>query len=188
MLSALALLLGACVGAVFFRVRGGWFGDLWGWPGQASRLAYALAMSAIVVFAGMPWPINSWRLPTLACALPIAWFVGAAAFTSFGAIDGGRNTGPGEGSKFGDFLRNTIRGALYAAPPAALVAVVCGSFGADDRAWASLLMVAGGAMLGIAYELAHRLRPMAEGHPATVYAEFAGGAFLGLGAAASGLF
>ena len=42
-----ALVAGAAVGALAFRVRGGWLGDLWGVPGQSSRLLYAALMAAV---------------------------------------------------------------------------------------------------------------------------------------------
>ncbi len=160
------LLLSAALGALAFRVRGGLVTDrVPGFSGQAQRLIYAGLMAAVVALS---WDGEPWYATVL---LAPAWFAGAAAFGTFGAIDGGRN----EGTRLGDFARNAARGALHALPAAAVLLL----FG---RGWASLLLPAAGLLQGACYELAHRLRPM-PAHPATAYAEWATGACLGTGAA-----
>ena len=182
-MTAIALMVGALLGAASFRARGGWFGDLWKWPGQVSRLAYSVVMAALVFVPGHPWPVGDWRSPAFAALLVGAWFAGAVAFGTFRSIDAGRNA-DGSGGRVRDFVANTVRGTLYALPPAALVAGVCAGFGEPGRAWSAAFLLLGGAMQGLCYEMAHRLRPMPR-HPATVYAEFATGACMGLGAVAA---
>lgn len=173
-----ALIAGAAVGALGFRVRGGWWGDLWGLSGQTSRGVYAALMAAVMLAAGWPWPVGGWRLALLFLALAAAWFAGAVACGTFGAIDAGRN----EHGRARDFAMNSLRGLVYALPAAAALAAFRAVHGDAGGAWWAAALPLAGLLQGPAYELAHTLRPMPH-HPATVYAEFAVGGCLGAGAA-----
>lgn len=178
MFTAAAVMLSACLGAISFRVRGGWLGDLWGVPGQSSRLLYATILAGVVLAAGWPWPVDGWRLALLALALVAAWFAGAVALGTLGAIDSGRN----EHSRPRDFAMNSLRGVVYALPAAIVLAAFRSVHGDAGGAWWAAALPLAGLLQGPAYELAHTLRPMPH-HPATVYAEFAVGGCLGASAA-----
>lgn len=168
----------AVLGAVGFRVRGGWFGDLFGWPGQASRLFYGACMAACSGAALQAWGLLA---PGYWVGLVALWFAGAVAFGTFGAIDAGRN----EGSRLGDFFRNAGRGALYATPPAlGLFGLALFSGGLPDPE-AFALMPIFGLLQGPAYEFAWRRWPLAD--DPTEKAEFMTGAALGLGAGLAAL-
>lgn len=180
--TALALAAGACLGAAAFRIRGGWITERWpGFGGQAQRMVYGAVMACVTVAAGWPWPFAPPFLPVLFAALALAWFTGAAWLGTLGAIDAGRV----DGFRGRDFLWNGLRGVLYATLPAAVVAGVGMACGEPHRGWAALLMLAGGACQGVAYEAAWRLLPM-ERRP-TVLAELLTGGALGSGAVAAGL-
>lgn len=134
----LAVLAGAILGAVAWRVRGGWLGGAVGWGvGSARLVAWALPMGALAALVswGSPW----WLGPA----------VGALAFATstlptFGALDAGRN----EGSILGDAARNLGRGLLTVAPLAALL-WWCGY-----ATWWVMLLA--GAWMAPAYEIAWR--------------------------------
>ncbi len=173
----IAVLLCAGIGAVAFRVRGGLITDRRpGFSGQAQRGIYAALMAVATLAAGWPWPGEARGL-LMFPALVLAWFTGAVAFGTFGAIDAGRN----EGTALRDGLLNAVRGALYALPPALVLLAARAWWGAPW--WPALLLPAAGLLQGACYELAHRLRPMKDGHRTTTYAEWATGACLGTGAA-----
>lgn len=182
MFTVAALVLAAAVGAVAFRIRGGWWGDLWGVSGQASRAIYAVLMAGIVMCSGNPWPVDGWRLALLAVAFAAAWFLGAVVLGTLGAIDAGRR----EGTPLVDGLRNAARGIVYALPAAAVLAAFRAVHGDEHGAWAAGLMLFAGAMQGIMYEAAWRWRPLPRWKP-TEWAEGFTGACLGLGAAAAAL-
>lgn len=178
-----ALIAGAVAGAAAFRVRGGWITDRRpGFSGQLQRLIYAAIMTAVMLAAGWPWPVDGWRLVLLAVTLVAAWFAGAVALGTLGAIDSGRN----EGTRVRDFAMNSLRGLVYALPAAIVLAVFRAAYGDPDGAWWAAALPLAGLLQGPLYDLAHSLRPMPR-HPATVYAEFAVGAALGAGAALAAL-
>lgn len=169
----LLFLPAAAVGALAFRIRGGLITDRApGFSGQLQRLIYAGLMALVTFVSGAPW-VGDW--PTeiaFAAALVAAWFAGAVAFGTFGAIDAGRN----EGSAARDFALNAARGALYALLPALVVGAYRYLF--DSPLWPAALLPALGLAQGAAYEAAWRFARRRQ----TVYAEFATGAFLGAGA------
>jgi len=182
-----ALVAGAAVGALAFRVRGGWLGDLWGVPGQSSRLLYAALMAAVMLGAGWPWPVDGWRLALLFVAFVAAWFIGAVALGTLGSIDSGRNPDKGDGRhpRLRDFAMNSLRGAAYALPAAIVLAVFRAVYGHPDAAWWAAALPLAGLLQGPAYEASWRLRRM-EQRP-TELAEWLTGAALGLGAALAAL-
>lgn len=173
------LLLCSVLGAVAFRVRGGWLGDRWGLPGQASRLIYGAIMALDAVIAGWPWPFGKAALVGFFVCLTLAWFLGAAALGTLGAIDSGRN----EHTRVRDFFMNALRGAVYALPPALLIAAVDYTLGDGVRVWTALALPVAGLLQGLCYEVAHSLWPMARGRRPTEAAEFMTGGCLGIGTA-----
>lgn len=169
----LALAAGAALGGLGFRIRGGLLGDRWGWPGQASRAAYAVLMAAATLIAGGAPP--GWAGAGFAAALAGAWFLGGVATGTMGAIDAGRN----EGTPLGDGLRNAVRGVIYALPAAVVLAAGAARWGEDNWLWPALVLCGSGLLQGICYELAWRRRTQRP----TEWAEVATGVCLGLGAA-----
>jgi hypothetical protein len=180
MVTFFTLVLAAGAGAIAFRIRGGLLSDRWKISGQLQRGVYAAIMAAVMLAAGWPWPVAGWRLALLGCAFLAAWFLGAVAFGTFGAIDAGRV----EGNAVRDGFLNALRGVLYALPAAAALAGFRASLGDTHGAWMAAVMLAAGACQGLAYEAAWRIRPRHERRP-TELAEFLTGACLGAGAAAA---
>lgn len=114
------------LGALLFRIRGGWL-DL---PSTTlGRAVWSVGMTII------PAAIT-WRLAVLAPAL----FLGCV-LPWWKSIDMGRN----EGTLLEDALWHTLRGFLWVLP-----AVVAGWWAIG--AWSSLLLIPGGACAGL-YEL-----------------------------------
>lgn len=170
------LVFGALLGAVAFRVRGGWLGDLWDFPGQLSRLIYGAIMAVVIVVAGWPWPFGLLHVIGFWGMMMLAWFVGAVAMGTLGAIDAGRV----EGSGTRDFFLNAVRGMVYGLPPALLLALVAWHFDmGGDRILAAGFIPLCGTLQSVAYEAAWRVRRM-EQRP-TELAEYLTGAALGVG-------
>lgn len=182
MFTVAALVLAAAVGALAFRIRGGMLGDRWGVRGQASRAIYAALMAGIVMCSGNPWPVDDWRLALFGLALVAAYFAGAALWGTFHSIDAGRV----DGDARTEFWLNAARGALYALPPAIVLAALRLAHDGAPNAWAAGLMPLFGLLQSISYEVSWRLRPV-ERKP-TELAEVLTGAALGLGGASAAAF
>lgn len=129
---ALALAALPLLGAVLFRIRGGWLGL----PSTTlGRLAWSCGMTAGVVALSLDW----WLL-----GLAPALFVGCV-LPWWDSIDLGRN----EGNAWRDGLVMTARGLAWVAPAAALLAW--------REGWPALGLVAAGLACWPAYALAWRV-------------------------------
>lgn len=158
------ILLGALVGAAGFWLRGAAVFALWTGRG---------ATTARIVAWAIPLALLCWVVTPLAwwwcAALGVALWVGCLPGW-WGSLDLGRDAG----AWWRDFALHSLRGVLWSAPAAGVLAMASGAW------WWPMLA---GAACGAAYEAGWRLRP--PGDPRTPNATEIGEVLFGglLGAA-----
>lgn len=164
----LAILFGAIVGGIGFRIRGGWLGDRIGWGiGTARIVAWGVPMGIVAAVASLVQP---WWLGFL---VGVTAWLGVLPST-MDAIDAGRH----EGTIWGDFLANVKRGILAGGPTAIALAAL------GFHGW--WLPAAFGALMSVAYELPWRFeRYLPTDAGPTAYAEVFCGILLGGSTAAA---
>lgn len=169
MLGIICTILGAVVGGLGFRVRGGLWGEKIGWGATTARIvAWSVPMTILTFFAlsiNPVWQVSYYFIPVFV----VAWWLGTI-LGWWKSIDMGRN----EGEWLQDFILQTARGIFWVLPVTALLFVLHGF------TLSLLILLLGGLSCGVCYEAGWRLANKNSAMGGSEYGEIIFGAAVGI--------